>query len=55
VGGTYVECVFENRAIRRIFGLKRGEVFVEWRRLHNEEIYDLYCSLNTILASNHEE
>jgi hypothetical protein len=30
--------VFENRVPRRIFGPKREEVTVEWRRLHNEEI-----------------
>jgi hypothetical protein len=36
--------VFENRVLREIFGLKRDEVEGEWRRLHNEELYDLYCS-----------
>ena len=36
--------VFENRVLRRIFGPKRDEVAGEWRRLHNEELYDLYCS-----------
>ena len=36
--------VFENRVLRRIFGLERDEVTGEWRRLHNEELYDLYCS-----------
>jgi hypothetical protein len=32
----------------RIFGPKRDEVKGEWRRLHNEEHYDLYCSPNII-------
>jgi hypothetical protein len=36
--------VFENRVFRRIFGPKRGEVTREWKRLHNEELYYLYCS-----------
>ena len=35
-------CVFENRVLRRIFGPKRDEVTVEWRRLHNKELYALY-------------
>jgi len=34
--------VFENRVLRRIFGLKRDEVTGEWRKLHNEELNDLY-------------
>ena len=38
--------VFENRVLRRIFGLKRDEVTGEWRRLHGEELNDLYCSPN---------
>jgi hypothetical protein len=29
--------VFENRALRKVFGPKRDEVTVEWRKLHNEE------------------
>ena len=33
--------VFENRVLRKIFGPKKGEVTGEWRRLHNEELYDL--------------
>jgi hypothetical protein len=37
--------VFENRVLRRIFGPKRGEVTGEWRKLHNEELHDLYSSL----------
>jgi hypothetical protein len=36
--------VFENRVLRRIFGPKRDEVRGEWRRLHNEELNDLYSS-----------
>ena len=34
--------VFENRVLRRIFGPKRDEVTWEWRKLHNEELNDLY-------------
>jgi hypothetical protein len=33
--------VFENRALRKIFGPKRDEVTGEWRRLHNMELFDL--------------
>jgi hypothetical protein len=36
--------VFENRVLRRIFGTKRDEVIGEWRKLHNEELLDLYSS-----------
>jgi len=36
--------VFENRVMRRIFGLKGDEVTGEWRKLHNEELNDLCCS-----------
>jgi len=36
--------LFENRVLRRIFGPKRDEVTGEWRKLHNEELNDLYCS-----------
>jgi hypothetical protein len=38
--------VFENRVLRGIFGSKRDEVTGEWRRLHDEELYDLYSSPN---------
>jgi len=35
--------MFENMVLRRIFGPRREEVTGEWRRLHNEELNDLYC------------
>jgi len=40
--------VFESRVLRRIFVLKRDEVTGKWRRLHNEELYDLYSSPDII-------
>jgi hypothetical protein len=40
--------VFENRALRTIFGPKRGEVIGEERKLHNKELNYLYCSPNNI-------
>jgi hypothetical protein len=40
--------VFKNRVLRRIFGPKRDEMTGEWRRLHNEELNDLYSSPNII-------
>ena len=40
--------VFENRALRRIFGPRRDEVTGEWRRLHNEELNELYSSPNFV-------
>jgi hypothetical protein len=42
--------VFENRVLRRIFGPKRDEVTGEWRKLHYEELNDLYSSLNIAWA-----
>jgi len=38
--------VFENRLLRRIFGHKRYEYAGGWRRLHYEELHNLYASLN---------
>jgi hypothetical protein len=40
--------VFENRVLRRIFGPKRDEVTGGWRKLHNEELHNLYSSPGTI-------
>ena len=38
--------VFENRVLRKVFGPKRDEVTQEWRKLHNEELNDLYSLPN---------
>ena len=40
--------VFENVVLKRIFGPRRDEVTEEWRRLHNEELNDLYSSPNMV-------
>jgi hypothetical protein len=40
--------VFENRVLRRIFGPKRDEVTGEWRKLHNEELHNMYSSPDII-------
>jgi hypothetical protein len=40
--------VFENRVLRRIFGPKRNEVTGEWRKLHSEELHNLYSSPDII-------
>jgi hypothetical protein len=40
--------VFENRMLRRTFGPKRDEVTGGWRKLHNEELYNLYSAPNII-------
>jgi hypothetical protein len=38
--------VFENKLLKRIFGPRRDELTRQWRKLHNEELNDLYFSLN---------
>jgi len=40
--------VFENRLLRRVFGPKREDVTGEWRKLHTEELNDLYSLLNIV-------
>jgi len=40
--------LFENKMLRIIFGPERDEVTGEWRKLHNEELSDMYCSHNIL-------
>jgi hypothetical protein len=40
--------VFENRVLRRVFGPRRDEVTREWRKLHNEELKELYSLPNIV-------
>ena len=40
--------MFENMVLRRIFGPRRDEVKGKWRRLHNEELNDVYSSPNIV-------
>jgi len=47
--------VFENMVLRRIFGSRREEIKEEWRRLHNEEINDLYSSPNIVQGDKIEK
>jgi hypothetical protein len=39
---------FENRVLREIFGLKRDKAIRKWRKLHNEELHNVYSSPNII-------
>jgi hypothetical protein len=43
--------VFENRVLRRIFGLKRDEVTGDWWKLHNKELHNLYSLQNRMIKS----
>jgi hypothetical protein len=47
--------MFENRVLRRIFGLRRDEVMGDWRKLHNEELHNFYSSPNIIRMIKHKE
>jgi hypothetical protein len=47
--------VFENRVLRRIFGPKMEEVTEAWRRLHNEELHNLYVSPSIIESDQIKE
>jgi len=40
--------MFEIRVLRGIFGPKRGRVIREWRKLHNEDFNEMYCSPNIV-------
>ena len=40
--------MFENRVLRRVFGPKRDEVTGEWRKVHNEELNNLYSLPNIV-------
>ena len=44
--------MFENRVLRRVFGPKRDKVTREWRKLHNEELMDLYSLPNIVRVVN---
>jgi hypothetical protein len=42
--------VLENGVLGKLFGSKRDELIKEWRKLHNEELYNMYC-LSTIFRA----
>jgi hypothetical protein len=43
--------LFENRVLRRIFGPRRDDMMGEWRKLHNEELHNLYCRLRNLVGT----
>jgi hypothetical protein len=47
--------VFEDSVLRRTFGPKKEEVTGEWKRLHNEELNDLYFSQNIVRGDQIEK
>jgi hypothetical protein len=47
--------LFENRVLRRIFEPKTDEVTGEWRKLHHEELNDMYSAPNIIRGTNREK
>jgi hypothetical protein len=47
IEGGFRSKVFENRILRRIYGSKRNDVTVEWRKLGDEDLSGLYSSPNT--------
>jgi hypothetical protein len=40
--------VFGNKVVRSVFGLKRDEIIGGWRKMHNEELHNVYSSANII-------
>jgi hypothetical protein len=46
ITGKHIFRVSENRVLKIIFGSKREEVTGDWRRIHNEELHNLYDSLD---------
>ena len=47
--------VFENRVLKRVFGLNGEKVTGEWRTLHKGELYDQYCSPSIIRVIKYKE
>jgi hypothetical protein len=47
-----IQSIFPNGVLRRIFGPRRDEVTGEWRKLHNEELNDLYSSPSIVWVKN---
>jgi hypothetical protein len=43
---SHIRRVYENRVLRKIYGQKKDETIGDWRKLHNEELHNLYSSPN---------